>query len=346
MGKPVVTANTALLAHHGTELFAAAKERGVPMYGEASVCGGIPILKTLRESLAADEITSLAGIINSAANTVLTRMDEDHISQLEAMRIASECGYTHADPAFDVDGIDAKHKLEILAAHLCGGDYPQGEILREGIAEIGEKDFFYARKRNMTIKHLAIAERSASGIGLRVHPVLLSRIHPLASVRDHFNAVLLHGDAVGEVMLQGQGVGALPSASAVLADIVDIATRTVRADLPKSLPHTRMTPVHSQDEIESAYYLRTTVEDKPGILGDIATIVGRQGISVSLASAELIPNADGLGDIEITVHKTREKLIRDAIADIDRLPGVRGKTRLLRIAEAPWSSIRRNAAPL
>jgi homoserine dehydrogenase len=334
-GKPVVTANKALLAHHGPELYALARERGVPLFAEASVGGGIPILKALRESLVANEISSLVGILNGTTNYVLTRMEEDGVSYFEALRMADERGYTEADPSLDIEGIDAKHKLQILAAHLCGGAYPEGEILREGIGDVTARDFFFARRRGLTIKLLAIARKSAGEIELRVHPALVPRTHPLAGVRDQFNAIVLEGDAVGEIMLYGAGAGAMPTASSVYADIVDICTRVARGGGAGAGTEPTPLRIKPASDVESEYYLRVTVSDEPGVIGEVATILGAHGISVSSVAGELIPNAAGLGDLEIVIHRTREGALLSALASIDGLPRIRGRTRFLRLLGSP-----------
>ncbi len=328
-GKPVVSANKALLAERGPEIMALAHKKRTPFFAEASVGGGIPILKTLRESLVANRIDSLTAIINGTTNFVLTKMEEEGLSYYEALKLAGEMGFAEADPTFDVEGIDARQKLLILAAHIYGGVFPEGEILCEGITRLTESDFRFARKYDMTVKLLAIARRLEDGIELRVHPTLISKRHPLAGVRNEFNAVFLNGDAVGEVMLSGRGAGSLPTASAVYADVVDICTRKAAGDPPES--HRKSPAIVPPDRISSEYYLSFTIEDKPGVIGEIATTLGAHGVSVSSVSAELIPNVPDLGEVEIIVHKTTEAQIRQAVQAIGDLSRIRGKGKYIRI---------------
>ncbi|GAB4303307.1 MAG: homoserine dehydrogenase [Myxococcota bacterium] len=330
-GKPVVSANKALIAERGTELYALAEKAQKPFYAEASVGGGIPILKTLRESLVANEIKYLTAIINGTTNFILTKMEEDGLSYFEALKLASDLGFAEADPTLDVEGIDARHKLLILASHICGGAYPQGEITCEGITTLTSRDFAFAQKQGLTIKLLAIARRKTEEeIELRVHPTLIPKIHPLASVRNEFNAIYLHGDAVGEITLSGRGAGSLPTASAVYADIVDICTRKINlGETPKSnLKHLKVSP---REKIESEYYIRVTVLDKPGVIGEIASTLGKYNISVSSVAAELIPNVEGIGEVDVVTHKASEKDILKALDEINKLEKTRGDARFIRI---------------
>ena len=327
--KPVVSANKALIAAQGPELYRLSSEHKTPLYAEASVGGGIPILKTLRESLVANRITSLTAIINGTTNFILTKMEEEGLSYHESLKLAGEMGFAEADPTMDVEGFDAMQKLRILGAHMLGGAFPEGDILCEGISGLVESDFRFARSQGLVIKLLAIARRRSDGMELRVHPTLIPRLHPLASVRNEFNAVYLNGDAVGEVMLSGRGAGSLPTASAVYADIVDICRRTTKA--VRLEDGSQPLRVIDADEIETEYYLRWTVLDKPGVIGEVAGVLGRHGISVSTVSAELVPNVPDLGELEIVVHRTQEKHIRCAMSVIDRLDSIRGKGTFIRI---------------
>lgn len=328
-GRPVVTANKALVSEHGVELFLLAKKNRIPFFAEASVGGGIPILKTIRESLVGNDISSITAIINGTTNFILTKMEEDGLSYFEALKLAGDLGFAEADPTMDVEGIDAQQKLRILAAHISAGIFPEGEIICKGITELSDTDFRFAKNHKMTIKLLALARKRNGMLELRVHPTLISKYHPLASVRNEFNAVFLKGDAVGDIMLSGRGAGSLPTASAVYADIVDICIRTDKGDTvarsgdtPKILP---------ADDIESEFYLRFTIEDKPGVIGDIATILGKHNISVITAAAELIPNAPDLGEVEIIIHLTREADLKAAMIDINQLSSIRGEGKFIHI---------------
>ena len=329
-GRPVVTANKALLAEHGQELTTLARTHNQAFFAEAAVGGGMPILKTLRESMVANRITSLAAIINGTTNFILTKMAEEGLSYYEALKLAGEMGFAEADPTLDVEGIDAQQKLRILAAHILGGTYPKGEILCEGITRLDEHDFTFAQKHNYAIKLLALAQRFENDIELRVHPTLISKLHPLASVRNEFNAVFLNGDAVGEVMLAGRGAGSFPTASAVYADIVDICTRTQNPSAEPEISQEALNIVHPMD-VTSEYYICFTIDDKPGIIGEIATILGKHKISVSSITAELIPNAEDLGRLDIIVHRSKEKAIRDAVREVAELPRVHGEGKFIRI---------------
>jgi len=328
--KPVVSANKALIAEQGEELLKLANEAQVPFFAEASVGGGIPILKTLRESLVANEIKSLTAIINGTTNFILTKMEEEGLSYKDALQIASELGFAEADPTFDVEGIDAQQKLRILAAHILGGNYPVGEISCEGITALNAHDFAFAEKHNLSIKLLALASRKNGEIELRVHPTLISNLHPLASVRNEFNAVFLNGDAVGEVMLSGRGAGSLPTASAVYADIVDICTRTSTSSTPKQKTYNTVSIV-KKENIETEYYLCFTILDQPGVIGEIASILGKNKISVSSVSAELIENSDDLGVVDVIVHKSKESSLIEAIKEVNQLERTRGEGKFIRI---------------
>ena len=331
-GKPAVNANKALMAERGAELLALAAKMDKPLYTEAAVGGGIPILKTLRESLVANDITSLTAIINGTTNFILTKMGEERLSYFEALKLASDLGFAEADPTMDVEGIDAQQKLKILAAHISGGRYPDGEILCEGITGLTERDFVFAERHGFAIKLLALARKREGLLELRVHPTLIPVTHPLASVRNEFNAIYMVGDAVGQIMLSGKGAGSLPTASAVYADIVDIVTRStvVLADADGKRVGEKVA-ILPPEEIESEYYLRFTIDDKPGVIGDIATALGNHGISVTSAAAELIPNVREVGEVDIFVHATKEKHIRAAMEDINNLDLVRSRGRYLRI---------------
>ena len=272
---------------------------------------------------------AISAIINGTTNFILTQMEEEGLSYYEALKLAGEKGFAEADPTLDVEGIDAQQKLLIMAAHICGGVFPQGKILCEGITQLSDSDFRFAHKHGMTIKLLALARRRGTDLELRVHPTLISQKHPLASVRNEFNAVLLHGDAVGEIMLAGRGAGGMPTASAVYADIVDICTRTTILGQPESA--TEPLRILEPEKIESEYYLCFTVEDKPGVIGDVTAILGRHDISVRSVGAELIPNVPELGLLEIILHKSSEAQVRKAVDEINRLPRIIGDGKFIRI---------------
>src|SRR5213595_920430 len=278
-GKHVVTANKALLATHGTEIFAAAQKHGVMVAFEGSVGGGIPIIKALREGLAANRIEWIAGIINGTSNFILSEMREKGISFEAALKDAQQRGYAEADPTFDIEGIDAAHKLTILSALAFGIPMQFKKAYTEGIAKLTREDIAYAEGFGYRIKLLGIARRTAKGIELRVHPTLVPARRLIANVEGVMNAILVKGDAVGATLYYGAGAGSQPTASAVVADLVDV-TRLITADPGHRVPHLAFqpdqlsdTPVLPIGDVETSYYLRMRVADKPGVLADIARIL-------------------------------------------------------------------------
>lgn len=285
-GKHVVTANKALIAERGNELFKAARKNGVMVGFEAAVAGGIPIIKVLREGMAGNRIQSLTGIINGTCNYVLCAMDRHGKSFAEALTEAQRLGYAEADPGMDIEGIDAAHKLTILAAIAFGIPLQYERVYREGISGIDAMDVAYARELGYCIRHLGVARRRATGIELRAHPALIPARHILAGVDGAMNAVYLRGDAVGETLYCGPGAGAEPTASAVIADLLDVA-RAMDASPGQQVPHLAFqpdsladTPVLPVAQIETGYYLRMSVQDQPGVLAGVAGIFGAAGISI------------------------------------------------------------------
>src|SRR5690606_33202436 len=285
-GKHVVTANKALIAHHGNEIFSAARAKGVTVAFEAAVAGGIPIIKAIREGLAANQIEWLAGIINGTGNFILTEMRDKGRAFEDVLKEAQALGYAEADPTFDVEGIDAAHKLVILASLAFGIPLDVDKAFTEGITKISPEDVSYAEELGYRIKSLGIARRAANGIELRVHPTLIPEKRLIANVDGVMNAVLVKGDAVGATMYYGAGAGAEPTGSSVVSDLVDVA-RTLTADPEHRVPYLGFNPafVSEQrilpiDEVETAYYLRMSALDKPGVLSKIATILSDSGISI------------------------------------------------------------------
>ncbi|MDH5392258.1 MAG: homoserine dehydrogenase [Gammaproteobacteria bacterium] len=285
-GKHVVTANKALIAMHGDEIFAAASEKGVSVCYEAAVAGGIPIIKAMREGLTANKIEWLAGIINGTGNFILTEMRDKGRDFDDVLKEAQALGYAEADPTFDVEGIDAAHKLTILASIAFGIPLQFDKTFTEGISQVTTEDVTYAEELGYRIKHLGIARKTAKGIEMRVHPTLIPEKRLIANVDGVMNAVLVQGDAVGPTLYYGAGAGAEPTASAVVADIVDIA-RTFESAADNKVAalgyqagkHSN-TPVLTSDNFETAYYLRLSVEDRPGVLADVANIFAQQDISI------------------------------------------------------------------
>jgi homoserine dehydrogenase len=336
-GKHVVTANKALLAVHGTEIFEAARAKGVMVAFEAAVAGGIPIIKALREGLTANRIQSITGIINGTTNYILSEMRERGLDFATALQGAQALGYAEADPTFDVEGVDAAHKLTIMSAIAFGIPMQFDRAHVEGISKLASIDIKYAEDLGYRIKLLGITRRTERGIELRVHPTLISEKRLLANVEGAMNAVEVHGDAVGATLYYGKGAGAEPTASAVVADLVDV-TRLDTADPGHRVPHLAFQPqsvsdtsVLPMDEVESGYYLRLRVADVTGVLADITRILADSGISIdALLQKESEQIADnGETDVVIITHTTLEMNVNAAIARIEALTTVvSGVTRL------------------
>jgi homoserine dehydrogenase len=337
--KHVVTANKALLANHGTEIFAAARAKGLMVAFEAAVAGGIPIIKALREGLTANRITWIAGIINGTANFILSEMREKGLSFAEVLEQAQKLGYAEADPTYDIEGIDAAHKITLMSAIAFGIPVQFSKVYTEGITQLTGEDIRYAEELGYRIKLLGITKRVAKGIELRVHPTLIPMRRLIANVEGVMNAVVVKGDAVGATLYYGAGAGAEPTASSVIADLVDV-TRMQTADPMHRVPTLSFqpdllsdTPVIVMDEVETAYYLRMQVIDKSGVMAEITRIVADYDISISaLIQKEAGPDSNMVSVIMLT-HLTIEKSINAAIARIEALPVVAGKVIRIRIEE-------------
>ncbi|GLU34666.1 homoserine dehydrogenase [Trinickia caryophylli] len=338
-GKHVVTANKALLAVHGTEIFAAARDKGVMVAFEAAVAGGIPIIKALREGLTANRIQYIAGIINGTTNYILSEMRERGLDFATALAAAQALGYAEADPTFDVEGIDAAHKLTIMSAIAFGVPMQFDRAYIEGISRLDATDIKYAEDLGYRIKLLGITRRAEHGIELRVHPTLISAKRLLASVEGAMNAVEVHGDAVGATLYYGKGAGAEPTASAVVADLVDV-TRLHTADPEHRVPHLAFqpqslsdTPILPIDEVRSGYYLRLRVADVTGVLAAITRLLADAGISIDamLQKESEQVDANGQTDVVIITHETLEKNVNAAIARIEDLATVVSNVTKLRI---------------
>jgi homoserine dehydrogenase len=338
-GKHVVTANKALLAQHGNEIFAAAHAKGVMVAFEAAVAGGVPIIKSLREGLAANRIEWIAGIINGTSNFILSEMREKGASFDDVLKQAQQLGYAEADPTFDIEGVDAAHKLTIMAAIGFGIPMQFAAAYTEGISKLTREDIRYAEELGYRIKLLGITKRKPNGIELRVHPALIPTKRLIANVEGVMNAILVKGDAVGQTMYYGAGAGAEPTASAVVADLVDVA-RTMTADPEHRVPHLAFQPDQLSDiailpmgEVETAYYLRLRVQDKPGVLADITRILADLGISID-AMVQKEPNeGEEQTDIIMLTHRTVEKYVNAAITKIEALSVVAGKVTRIRLEE-------------
>jgi homoserine dehydrogenase len=331
-GKPVVSANKALLAHHGSELAHLAEEKGVSLYYEAAVAGGIPIIKCLREALAGNRITHIYGILNGTCNFILSDMRESGRSFAEVLKEAQELGYAEADPSFDVDGIDTAHKLAILAALAFGSEVDFKSVHIEGIRDISSVDIRYAEELGFRIKLLGIASREDGVIEQRVHPCMVNAAAPIAAVEGVFNAVVAEGDFVGTTMLEGRGAGAEPTASAVVADLIDIARKI---ELPtfmvpaRNLDRPRVLKI---DEHFGRQYIRLSVLDKPGVIADIAAALRDEEISVeAMLQRGRAPNE--AVTVVITTHETTGYAITRALNKIASLDSVLERPRRIRIEE-------------
>ena len=336
-GKHVVTANKALIAMHGNEIFAAAEEQGVMVAFEAAVAGGIPIIKALREGLSANRVNWLTGIINGTGNFILTEMRDKGRDFADVLSEAQALGYAEADPTFDVEGIDAAHKLTILASIAFGIPLQFDKVYTEGISRITREDVGYAEAFGYRIKHLGYTRRTDKGIEMRVHPTLIPERRLIANVDGVMNAVLVNADAVGATLYYGAGAGAEPTASAVVADIVDIA-RTLTADPQNRVPHLAFQPnaitdipILAIEDVETAYYLRMQVTDKPGVMADVASILGNAGISIeAILQKEPPPGVDQASIILLT-HVVKEGQMNMAIREIEALDSIHGDIMRIRL---------------
>ncbi len=337
-GKHVVTANKALIALHGNEIFAAAREKGVTVAFEAAVAGGIPIIKALREGLSANRIEWAAGIINGTGNFILTEMlagrDFDDV-----LAEAQVLGYAEADPTFDVEGIDAAHKLTIIASIAFGIPLQFDRTYTEGISKIEAQDVTYAGELGYRIKHLGITKKSGAGIELRVHPTLIPERRLIANVDGVMNAVLVKGDAVGPTLYYGAGAGSEPTASAVVADIIDVA-RALTCDPENRVPHLAFQPdemadlpILDMEQVETAYYLRMQVEDQPGVMARIATVLADAGISIEAIKQQEPKEGESRLPLVMLTHRVLEKQMNNAIAEIEALASVNGQVTRIRVEQ-------------
>ena len=342
-GKHVVTANKSLLATHGNEIFAAAQKAGVMVGFEAAVAGGIPIIKALREGLTANRIEWIAGIINGTSNFILSEMREKGLPFADVLREAQKLGYAEADPTFDIEGVDAAHKLTIMSAIAFGIPMQFGAAYVEGITKLTKEDIEYAEELGYRIKLIGMTRRSVvngkTGIELRVHPTLIPAKRLIANVEGVMNAVLVKGDAVGATLYYGAGAGSEPTASAVVADLVDI-TRMHTADPEQRVPHLAFqpdqladTPILAMGDVTTSYYLRMHVKDQPGVLADVTRVLADNHISID-AMVQKEP-AEGVDQVDIIMltHKAVERQVDAAISNIESLPVVLGKVTRIRLEE-------------
>ena len=338
-GKHVVTANKALIAAHGNEIFKAAQEKGVMVAFEAAVAGGIPIIKALREGLTANRIDWIAGIINGTTNFILSEMRDKGLDFKVVLAEAQRLGYAEADPTFDIEGVDAAYKLTIMASIAFGIPVQFDKAYVEGITKLQATDIRYAEQLGYRIKLLGITRQTANGIELRVHPTLIPATRLIANVEGAMNAVMVRGDAVGETLYYGKGAGAEPTASAVIADLVDI-TRLASADPEHRVPYLAFqpnamadTPVLPISEVTTSYYLRMQVADKPGVLADVTRILADSSISIDAMLQKEPSEGETQTDIIMLTHQTQERNIEAAIAKIESLPTVVGSVTKIRLEE-------------
>jgi homoserine dehydrogenase len=335
-GKHVVTANKALLATHGNEIFAAASAKGVMVAFEAAVAGGIPVIKALREGLTANRIEWIAGIINGTTNFILSEMRSKGLSFAHVLKQAQELGYAEADPTFDIEGIDAAHKLTIMSAIAFGIPVQFDKAYVEGITQLTPEDIRYAEELGYRIKLLGITRRTAQGVELRVHPTLVPAKHLIANVEGVMNSVLAKGDAVGQTLYYGPGAGSEPTASAVIADLVDV-TRLHTADPEHRVPHLAFQPEALSDlpilpmtAVATNYYLRLRVANQPGVMADITRIMADAGISIDALLQKEPAEGENQADIIILTHTTTEGVMNGAIAKVEALNTVQGKVTRIR----------------
>lgn len=336
-GKHVVTANKALIAEHGMEIFARAEAQGVMVGYEASVAGGIPIIKALREGLSANRVNWLAGIINGTTNFILSEMDSKGRQFSDVLVEAQEKGYAEADPTFDVEGIDASHKLAILASIAFAMPVSTEGLYTDGITQLDPQDVAYARELGYAIKHLGIARQTTEGIELRVHPTLVPELSLIAGVNDVLNAVMVNADAVGTTLFYGPGAGAEPTASAVIADVVDIArsmgslSETWVPALGRDLNSLESQNVLPIEEVETSFYMRFSALDEPGVLSNITKIMGDSGISIEAIIQREQPAGEDYVNVIILTSVTKEKCLNEAVSHIEQLNTVRGSVSFIRV---------------
>ena len=343
-GKHVVTANKALLAHHGVELYEEARRAGVALGFEAAVAGGIPLIRAVKDGLVANQVLSLAGIVNGTCNYILSKMTDEGLDFSLVLKEAQAHGYAEADPTLDIEGLDSAHKLQILVALAFRTFVDLKHIHTEGISRITAQDIDYARELGYRIKLLAIAKATApdvpggAGVEVRVHPTMIPSASPLAAVSGVFNAIFLTGDAVGDLMFYGRGAGQMPTASAVLSDVVEIARRIAHGipSLAIELPSVGPTPLPltPMEAIRCRYYLRVTAQDRPGVLSKVAGILGENDISI----ANVIQKGRGVREavpVVMLTHEARERDMRAALAKIDRLRDVAAATTMIRVEGSP-----------
>jgi len=327
-GKPVVTANKELIATRGKELFDAADAKGLDLYFEAAVGGGIPLIRPLKESLSGERVRRLMGIVNGTTNYILTRMGEDGMSFDDALAEAQRLGYAEADPTADVEGHDAASKCAILASIAFNSRVVASDVYREGISAVRRQDIEFARRLGYVVKLLAIAELEGETIAARVHPAMVPAQHPLASVRGSFNAVFVEGEKVGELMFYGRGAGGDPTATAVVGDLVSVARHRMHGGRGVGCTCILQRAMSPIEDMENQYYVLLQVEDRPGVLGEIAAVFGRNGVSILHVWQEGIGSG---AQLVFITHRSREGELRAAVDELGGLPAVEAVQSILRV---------------
>ena len=326
-GKPVITGNKELLAVHGPELYAVAAEHGVDLLFEAAVAGGIPLIRPLRESLVGEDISRVMGIINGTTNYILTKMTQEGADYAGALADAQALGYAEADPTADVEGYDAGAKAAIIASIVFGVDVRSSDVQHEGISSITAADIDTAKRLGYVIKALAVIERADGEVAVRVHPAMVSTGHPLANVNDSFNAVFVEGATVGDLMFYGRGAGGVPTASAVLGDLIDAAVNVANGAAAR-LSITEKARLRSVDELSSQYYLTMVVSDEPGVLAQVATVFGIHGVSIQVMEQS---GTGGDAELCLILHETTEAALHATLDELDGLDVVRGIGSVIRL---------------
>ena len=328
-GKNVVTANKDLIAEHGRELLDAAEANGVDFLFEAAVAGGIPIIRPLKQCLAANEVDEVIGIVNGTTNYILTKMFEEGMDFDEALAKATELGYAEADPTADVEGLDAGRKVAIMASIAFHSRVTFSNVYTEGITKISARDILYAKEFGSVIKLLGVAHNTEGGIEVAVHPMMIAQEHPLASVRDSFNAVFVHGDAVDDVMFYGRGAGEFPTASAVMGDVIDVI-RDIQYHCTGRISCTcyRSTKIKSFSEVKNKFFLRMQVDNQPGVLAAIASVFGTHKVSISKVGQKVI--TDGVAELAIVTDSVKEYHMQDALEYLKGMDKIREISSVIR----------------
>tara|TARA_B100001559_G_scaffold15319_4_gene13043 strand:- start:53167 stop:54231 length:1065 start_codon:yes stop_codon:yes gene_type:complete len=326
-GKPVITANKELVANVGQELFEAAATGGVDLFFEAAVAGGVPLIRVLRESLAGEQIRRVMGIVNGTTNFILTKMTEDGADYADVLAEAQNLGFAEADPTADVEGGDAAAKAAILATIAFGAKVVAGDVYQEGISQISKDDIAAASHMGHVIKLLAVAESDGEQVAVRVHPTMVSKNHPLAAVRESFNAVFLEGSEVGNLMLYGRGAGGGPTASAILGDVIS-AARNLQQGVSSDMGLLSDFPIRAIDETSSAFYLQLDVEDRPGVLAAVASVFGEHGVSIQSMEQQ---GHGAIAHLVFITHEAREADLQSTLRELRNLEEVRDIGALIRV---------------